>query len=169
MAAFSTVLAAAGAAATIGGTVYQLKQAKAARQAQDKATKAREKQQAAAARRERRQAIRQAQVARAQSIATAQSSGGLNSSAGSGGIGAISSQLGEAIGYQNVQSNLSSQINDAQTSFNRASAASNRGGQFASLGSSVFRFGVNRGGLDRFLTTPQTVTPLSNPIPSSFA
>lgn len=104
MTAFTTIALVAGAA----GTLASISQ-------QQKAAKLQKQQQALAARRSRRQAIRQAQVARAQATATAQGGGALESSGATGGIGALGSQLGEALGFSTQMSGLSRAIGGAQS------------------------------------------------------
>ncbi len=107
MAAFTSIALAAGAAASAVGTLASIS-------GQRKAAKAQQQQQALATQRSRRQAIRQAQLQRAQSIATAQGQGSLGSSGAIGGIGALGSQLGEQFGFSTQMSGLSADIASGQ-------------------------------------------------------
>lgn len=131
MAAFSSILLGLGTVAQVAGTLASIK-------GQQKAQKAQEKQQALATRRSRRQAIRQAQLIRAQSIASAQGSGTLQSSGAAGGIGSLSSQLGESLGFSTQMSGLSGDISSGlrQASF---------GQSLAGIGGAAMNFGFSRG------------------------
>lgn len=120
-----------GAVASVAGTVASISQ-------QRKASRLSQEQQRVATRRSRRQAIRQSQLQRAQSVATAQAAGSLGGSGAAGGIGAISSQLGEALGFSSQMSGLSQQIGAAQS---RAQLF----GDVASLGGVGVNFGLSRG------------------------
>jgi len=106
--------------------------------AQRKEASLRRKQQAVATRRSRRQAIRQAQITRAQAIATAQGAGALQSSGTTGGIGAISSQLGEQLGFSTQMSGLSRDIG----------SAASRASTFGSLGQLGFTAFSQLGGFE---------------------
>ena len=108
MAAFTTIALAVGAAASVAGTVASYSQ-------QKKASKLSQQQQAVATRKSRRQGIREAQIRRAQSIASAQGAGGLQSSAAAGGIGSLGSQLGAELGFSTQMSNLSRDIGTARS------------------------------------------------------
>ena len=100
------VIAAVSGAVGVAATVKSLS-------AQRKEARLRKQQQEVATRRSRRQAIRQAQITRAQAIATAQGQGALTSSSAQGGIGAIGSQLGEQLGFSTQMSALSRDIGSA--------------------------------------------------------
>mgnify|MGYP003147670894 CR=1 FL=1 len=120
-----------GAVACVAGTVASISN-------QRKSAGLQRRQQELASRRSRRQAIRQAQLQRAQSVATAQAAGSLGGSGGLGGIGAIGSQLGEALGFSNQMSGLSQQIGAAQS---RAQLF----GDVANLGMVGVNFGLSQG------------------------
>lgn len=120
-----------GAVASVVGTVASVSQAR-------KATKLQQEQQAVATRRSRRQAIREAQIVRAQTVASAQASGAMGSSAVAGGLGSLQSQLGEAMGFSTHMSGLSRDISAAQ-------ARSQTWGAVAGLGGSLYGYGVNQG------------------------
>lgn len=123
------------AVAAVGGTVLQYN-------AQKSASEAAQRQQQISTARERRQAIREAQLRRAQAIAAGANMGGLGGSSLSGGISALGSQLGSGLGYSNQMSALSSQINTYNT---RAAL----GGVIAGAGGAVFR---GAGGFESFGT-----------------
>lgn len=81
---------------------------------QKKASDAAREQQQIGSRRSRRQAIREAQIRRAQTLAVAGGAGGLTGSAVAGGIGSLGSQLASNFGYSSQMSGLSSLINMGQ-------------------------------------------------------
>lgn len=137
-------LAVIGAVATVGGTLYSVKQ-------QQKAAQLQQRQQELATRRSQRQAIREAQIRRAQTLASSQAlgvSGG--SSSVSGGLASLGSQVGGALGFSSQMSGLSGQISEAT---NRAAI----GSAIAGIGGTAFNLGVNFGGADRFLLPASTV------------
>lgn len=125
------VAAVIGAVATVGGTVMQYN-------AQKKASAAAKKQQDLSTQRSNRQAIREAQLARAQAIAAGASMGALGSSALSGGIASLGAQLGSGLGFSSQMSSLSADIEKFQQ---RAATW----GAVAGMGGSLFQLG---GGFD---------------------
>lgn len=129
------VFAVLSAVATVAGTVQNVRE-------QRKASRLSQRQQEVIARRERRQTQRAAQIQRAQAVATAAGTGSLESSSAAGGIGSISSQVGEQIGFANQVSGLSRQINSAQASAQRGSGLAKLGG----LGMQVFPLNFQMGG-----------------------
>jgi hypothetical protein len=88
---------------TVVGTVSSIN-------AQRSASKAQQEQQTLNTRRSRRQTIREAQIRRAQATASAQGAGAMYGSGAAGGIGSLSSQLGETLGYQSQYGALSNVI-----------------------------------------------------------
>ena len=131
-------LAVVGAVTSVVGTVASIS-------AQNRAANAQEKQQELASRRSRRQAIREMQIRRAQAIQSSIGTGSAFGSGFSGGIGALSSQLGSEMGYASQQSALSGVVTDA----------SRRAGMWsgiASLGTAAFNAG---GGFSAFQRPPQ--------------
>lgn len=120
-----------GAVASVGGTVL-------AYNAQKKAAKAQRAQQDLATTRSNRQAIREAQLARASSIAAAVGMGAMGGSALAGGLSSLGSQLGSGLGFSSQMSGLSAQIEKYQQ---RAQTW----GAIASMGGSLFQLG---GGFD---------------------
>lgn len=119
------VAAVIGAVATVGGTVMQYS-------AQKKAAKAAQRQQNLSTQRSNRQAIREAQLQRAQAIAAGASMGALGGSALAGGLGSLGAQLGSGLGFSSQMSSLSNDINKFQQ---RASTW----GAIASMGGSLFQ------------------------------
>lgn len=96
-------LAVIGAVASVGGTLAAVNQ-------QKKAARLQQRQMDLQAARERRQAIREAQIRRAQGQATAQGLGVGSSSVAAGGAASLSSQLGGTLGFSSQMSGLSSGI-----------------------------------------------------------
>ena len=131
-----------GAGAAVVGTIN-------ANKAQKRQARAQEQQQQVSTRHQRRQGIREAQLARAQSVATASAQGATGSSAALHGVGSIGSQLGSGLGFSTQMSGISSEINSA-------ARAAQRGAQLASIGGTLFNFGMSQGGGDylRGMVTP---------------
>lgn len=125
------VAAVIGAVASVGGTIASMN-------AQKKAAKASKKQQDLNTTRSNRQAIREAQLQRAQTIAAGASMGALGGSALAGGVASLGSQLGSGLGFSSQMSGLSADIEKFQQ---RAATW----GAVASMGGSLFQLG---GGFD---------------------
>jgi hypothetical protein len=77
---------------------------------QKKAAATSQRQQELVSARDRRQAIREAQIRRAQGLASAQALGVVGSSLTGGGSASIGSQLGSTLGFSSQMSGLSSRI-----------------------------------------------------------
>lgn len=120
-----------GAVATVAGTVLNYTASK-------KAADLSQQQQAAATRRSQLQALRGAQIQRAQAVASAQAQGSMGSSGAAGGIGALGSQLGSEMGYASAQGALSARIGAAQS-------RANLGSGLANLGANLYDFGLQWG------------------------
>lgn len=118
-----------GAVATVGGTIASVS-------AQRKAAGAQRQQETLATRRSQRAAIREAQIRRAQTLASSQGFGALQGSGVAGGTSSLSSQLGEALGFSTQMSGLSQKISDYRTK-------ADMWGGVAGLGGSLFNFGLN--------------------------
>lgn len=146
----ATAATVAGGVAAVGGTIASISAQRQAQRAAQKRADLEKQQQALATRRSRRQAIREAQIKRAQTIATAQSAGGLEGSAIAGGTGSLSSQLGESLGFSSQMSGLSRAITDQSTAISSAQTRSGLASGFAGFGSQLFNFGASRGGLAPF-------------------
>ena len=82
---------------------------------QRKAARAAERQQQLQTQRSQRQAMREAQILRSQSLATAQ---GMGVVGGSGGLSSLGSQLGSGLGYAGQMSGLATQQSVAQSRAN---------------------------------------------------
>ena len=136
--ALPAIAAVAGAAATVYGTVQSTK-------AQKRAAAAQRQQQELQERRSRRQAIREMQIRRAQSMATAQGAGVLQGSGVSGGVGSLSSQFGAETGFQTQYGGLSDIVSTQMSRANRFNA-------IASLGGQAMGLGIQLGAADSFLT-----------------
>lgn len=120
-------LAVVGAVASVGGTIMAVNQ-------QKKAATVQQRQQNLATRRSQRQAIREAQIRRAQALSAAQALGGAGGSGVAGGISSLGSQLGGSLGFSSQMSGLSNQIGIA-------SSRANTFGAIAGLGNSLFQAG----------------------------
>jgi len=121
-------LAVISAVATVAGTVSSISQ-------QKKAAAAQRQQQQLQAQRSQRQAIREAQIRRAQTQASAQGMGIIGGSALGGGLSSLSSQLGGSLGYAGQQSGLSKEISIASSKAQTAGAVAGLGMQaFSSFG-----------------------------------
>ena len=119
-------LAVAGAAASAAqGVVGYIAQKKAAKAAKEQNALQR-KQQLNATRRQRRSAIREAQIQRAQTQAAAGGAGALGGSAVSGGLGSLTSQLGNTLGASTEYDGISGDIFEIQRS--NAAAQARLGG-----------------------------------------
>lgn len=135
------VIAAIAGVAAVAGTAVSINQ-------QKKAAAATRRQQGLSARRSQRQAIREAQIRRAQSQVQAGAMGVTGGSGLAGGQASLSSQLGGSLGFAGQMSGLSQQISMAQS---RAQTA----GAIAGLGSQVFSAA---GGFGAFSKPEQTDT-----------
>jgi len=94
---------------------------------QKKAAEAQAQQQALSVRRSRRQAIREAQIRRAQTTAVTGAAGGLTGSGYAGGIGSLGSQLATNFGFGTQMSGLSSVVNQGMQQAGVGSAISSIG------------------------------------------
>lgn len=116
-----------GAVASVVGTVASIS-------ASRKAAAAQQKQQQLQRRRSSRQAIREAQIRRAQTVATAQGAGALGSSAVAGGVGSLTSQVGEQLGFSSQYSALSNIVTEQKSRADMFAGLANFGSQFADFG-----------------------------------
>jgi hypothetical protein len=148
------VAAVIGAVASVGGTVM-------AYNSQKKAANAQRQQQDLNTRRSNRQAIREAQLQRASTIAGGAASGALGGSALAGGLSSLGSQLGSGLGFSSQMSGLSAQIEKFQQ---RAQTW----GAVASMGSSLFQLGGGFDGL-RSATQPKPTKAPTPPMVSHAA
>jgi hypothetical protein len=105
MAIVGAISAVAGAGAAVIGTVQ-------AGKAQKRAAAEQQKQQEISNRRQQRAAIREAQIRRAQGLASAQATGVVGSSVTGGGVASLGSQVGSTLGFSSQMSGLSSNITD---------------------------------------------------------
>lgn len=114
------MLMAVSGVAAVAGTVMSYNQ-------QKKAGELAQQQQEVNYRRERMQAIRQAQIQRAQAIMSSVGAGSSESSGAAGGIGSISSQLGTQMGFGSQMSELTQGINQANQSASMWGGVANLG------------------------------------------
>jgi hypothetical protein len=117
-----TIAAVIGATAAVASTAVSINQ-------QKKASKAQARQQELSARRSQRQAIREAQIRRAQSQVQAGAMGVTGGSGLAGGQASLSSQLGGSLGFAGQMSGLSQQITMAQSRAQTAGAVAGLGMQ----------------------------------------
>lgn len=120
-----------GAVASVAGTYKNYK-------ANKDRSRLQQQQQRVNTRRSRMEAIRRAQLARAQAVASAAASGAQGSSTAIGGQSSVSSQTGTDFGFSTQMSGLSQGISDA-------SSQAATWGAVANLGGSAFNFGLNQG------------------------
>lgn len=173
MGTVATIAAVVGAGAAVYGAVQSAKAGRKAARAQQQQAVLQQQQvgiqreqaeeqrkaQVIQERRSRRSAIRRNQVARAQALSSAQSAGGFGGSAVAGGIGSMSSRLGESLGFGSQMSGISQNITNlgAQSAGIQGQIAG-LGGQIAgyqgdqavassigSIGGSLFNFGMDMG------------------------
>ena len=114
------VIQAVAAVATVVGTVSSINQ-------QKKAAAAQRRQQQLQTQRSQRQAIREAQIRRAQTQSQALALGATGGSALGGGLASLSSQLGGSIGYAGQMSGLSDRISIASQKAQTAGAIAELG------------------------------------------
>lgn len=131
-------LAVIGAVTTVAGTVMSYT-------AQKKASKAAERQQTLNTQRSNRQAIREAQIRRAQALNSAAQVGATGGSSIAGGVGSLSSQLGSGLGFSSQMTALSSQINKYQ-------ARAQLWGDVAGLGKMAYQVGGGAKGVKGFFS-----------------
>lgn len=110
------------AIATVAGTAVSINQ-------QKKASAAQRRQQGLSARRSQRQAIREAQIRRAQSQVQAGAMGVTAGSGLAGGQASLSSQLGGNLGFAGQMSGLSQEITMAKSKAQTAGAVAGLGMQ----------------------------------------
>ena len=148
---FFNIIAALGGLLSVAGAAKQQK-------AEKEVVKKQQQQQTAEVRQQRRQAIRAAQIQRAQAQASAVGSGAAGGSGAQGGIGSISSQLATSFGHSTQMSGLSRDIT-------KQYGARADGAALSGIGSSVFSFAggqlfQNTGGFGAInLNPPPVVTP----------
>lgn len=118
-------LAVIGAVASVGGTLASVNQ-------QKKSARLQQQQQDLATRRSQRQAIREAQIRRAQAQAAAQGLGASGGSSIAGGVASLGSQAGSALGFSSQMSGLSAGITSAN-------AKAQTYGAVAGIGGSLFQ------------------------------
>lgn len=134
------VAAVVSAVATVAGFREQRKAVGYQRQAAAEASAARTEQIRAnelSARRSRIRALRESQILRARTLATAEGAGAVGGSAVAGGVSALGSQLGSALGYQTqltgINRNISVLSQNAADLTASANIASGRAQMFAGI------------------------------------
>lgn len=125
MAAFTTIAAVIGAGAAIAGTVQS-------NRAQKRAAGLQRQQQQLQSRRSQRQAVREAQLRRAQAQVQAGALGVTGGSGLAGGQASLSSQLGGSLGFAGQMSGLSQGISMQQSRAQTGQAIAGLGGSLFS-------------------------------------
>lgn len=116
-----------GTVASVVGTVASISSS-------NRAARARRQQETLTRRRTSRQAIRESQIRRAQAVSTARGAGAGVSSGASGGIGSLTSQVGEQLGYASQYSALSNIVTTQMARADMWSGVANLGGGLMSYG-----------------------------------
>lgn len=120
--------AVAAVVGTVGSLMYQAKSLKEQKKAvayQKQAAEKQIEQQDLATTRSNRQAVREAQLNRARALMSAQGAGAMGGSGVAGGIGAISSQLGSAMGFATQYNAYSREIGQLGSKANEATGQAN--------------------------------------------
>lgn len=156
--ALPVIGAVANVVGTVGSLVMQARSARLQRESIEK----QDKQQQLAVRRSRRQAYRQTQIARARALTSAEGAGSLFGSGASGGIGALSSQLGSELGFQTSYSALSRGISQNAIGISQANQAASLFSGIASVGGRLFQAGGGFSSLFGQRQTSPTTTPVAN-------
>jgi hypothetical protein len=139
MAIVGAIAAVAGAGAAVYGTTQSVKAQKRAANAQIGIAREQQQQQEASYRRQQRASVREAQIRRAQGMATAQSAGVVGSSVSGGGVASIGSQAGSALGFGSQLSGLSSNITNLGISASGFQQQANMFSGIAQIGGNVFQ------------------------------
>lgn len=151
MAALAPIALGIGAAASVIGTVGAIS-------AGNRQARAQRQQQTLNRRRSQRQAVRQAQIQRAASLSSAVGVGADAGSGFRGGVGSISSRVGEGLGHSSQMSALSG----------IASRAGQRASMFSgisSIGGSLMNLGL-AGGASINDFVPESMRPRQAPVPN---
>jgi hypothetical protein len=157
-------LAVGGLALSAYGTVKQQQQAKKSEKAQKNAANEQKKLNDAQATRERQKTVREAIRRQAIIANSAGVSGTLGSSAAQGGIGSLSSEAGNNVGYINTVTAGNNRISDYNVA---ASSATNRAATYGQVSELGFAAVSNANAIGNFLSTSfaspiDTVTPKMN-------
>lgn len=128
---------------TTGATIASVKAQKQATKANVAIAEKQQKQQDESYRRQQRAAVREAQLRRAQGMATAQGAGVAQSSLTSGGVSSIGSQLGSTLGFGSQMSGLSQQITNLGIKSAKATQRANTFAAVADIGSSAFQYSLS--------------------------
>lgn len=137
MAAFSTLIAAAGIAAGAAGTALQVAGSRKAQKGAQRAEKLREAQMNLETTRSNRQIIRQANLARATALSNATSQGAQLGSGLAGGLSQISGQSGTSILANNQNQQLGVGMFDANRQISAGNSLAATGSGISSLGSGL--------------------------------
>lgn len=137
MAAFSTLIGAAGAAATAVGVGAQVFGMVRAQKGEKRAEQIRKAQMDLESQRERRSVVRQANVARAAALSNATAQGAQDGSGLAGGQAQISGQAGTAISATNQNQQLGGQMFSANRMISSGNTMSSIGSGIQSLGGAL--------------------------------
>lgn len=155
---FQFVAAAVGIGSALLGAKASRDQAKLQRQQMEQQRRQQELQ----FRRSQREALRQAQIQRAQIRSAGAAAGALGGSAVSGAMGSVSSQLGTQLGYATQMSGISNRITDLGIA---ANAAGSRAQTFGAISQLAFASMPYAESLDASRAAPE-VSGVAQPQPA---
>lgn len=150
MAAFSSIIGAIGVAAGIGGTVMQMQGARRAQKGEERAEQIRRSQMHLESQRERRNIVRQAMVARAQAVSSAESQGAMDGSGLAGGLAQVTAQGGRAVTAVNQNTDLGNQMFSANRMISSGNSMSAFGSGISSLGGALVNNSATLGRLGNY-------------------
>lgn len=156
MAAFSSLIAAAGLAAGAAGTAVQFAGQKQAQKGAERAEKLRQSQMELDNTRSRRQIIRQAVAARASALSGATSQGAQESSGYMGGQQQITSEAGASILAVNQNQQLGQNMFSANRQISRGQGLASFGSGLSSLGGGLVQNSETIGRIGNYFTGRQS-------------
>ena len=139
MAAFSTLIGAAGVGLAAAGTATQFIGMARAAKGEKRAEKLREAQMNLESQREKRSIVRQANIARAAALTSAESQGAQAGSGLAGGLGQITAQAGSAATAVNQNQQLGTGMFAANRMISSGNTMASIGSGLSSLGGSLFQ------------------------------
>lgn len=157
MAAFSTMIAAAGVGLGLAGTAVQYAGQKKAQAGAERAEKIRQAQMTIEGTRERRSIVRQAVAARAAALSNATSQGAQDSSGLSGGLAGITAQAGQAATASNQNEGLGTGMFAANRQISQGQSQASTGSGISSLGGALVQNASTIGRVGNYFTGRQTV------------
>ena len=138
--AIATVIAIASAVATTSSSIRASNAQKESTKLQANIAREQQKQQDLTYQRQQRQAIREAQIRRAQGVTSAQGLGVGSTSLAYGGMSSIASQTGSALGFGSQMSGLSGNIVNMGIAANAANAQAAKYDAMAGIAGTAFKW-----------------------------